>query len=150
MFAALGRRRAVKQRYRTALRAAVSSESKAYGFTLVIWGTGALAMSARGTPGTCGAVSYIGGALVAMAAVVMASFGGPMATWTSTELRRLAWGAVHLGSVAVAMAAGWGAAEAISLKWLAYFTAGLAAALLYQLVLALEVAFSQQEADDAA
>jgi len=37
--------------YRRALRAAVAAGAKAYGFTLVIWTTAALATAERGLPG---------------------------------------------------------------------------------------------------
>jgi hypothetical protein len=140
----------LKGRYRTALRAAISAESKAYGFTLVIWGTGALAIGLRGTPRAGDAIAYVGGALTSMALVVLLSFGGPTATWTSTELRRLAWGAIHVASVGAALGSGWAVADIVTTKWIAFFGAGAAAALVYQLALAFEVAVtSEQEADDS-
>jgi hypothetical protein len=56
--------------YRSALRAVVTSESKAYGFTLVIWDTGAIAVGTRGGPGVAGAIGYVFGGLGAMTIVI--------------------------------------------------------------------------------
>lgn len=126
--------------YRIALRTAVSSESKAYGFTLVVWGTAALTTSEQGPPGRAGTVAYLGGLLGGMAVVVLLALGGPTATWSTSHLRRYAAGAIHVVSVAAATAAGWGCAVLVERKWLAYLVAGFFASLVYQLVLGMEVA----------
>jgi hypothetical protein len=129
-------------RYHTALRAAVSGETKAYGFTLVIWATGALADAERGSPGRLGAVAFIAGALCGMAVTVLLAFGRPTATWTQQQQRRHAVGAIHVLSVGGAVALGWGVAVAISDKVLAYLASGVAAVIAYQLLLGMEVALS--------
>jgi hypothetical protein len=125
--------------YRTALKSAVSSESKAYGFTLVVWGAASLVMSRHGLAGLSGTVAYIGGLLAGMSIAVLVALGGPFKTWTSMSLRRYAIGAIHLGSVAAGMGAGYAAALVIRPHWAAYLGAGLAAGLVYQLSLGLEV-----------
>jgi hypothetical protein len=129
-------------RYREALRTAIASESKAYGFTLVIWSGGALAMAEHGAPGVLGALAYLGGALVAMGLVVLASFGGPTGTWRARTLPRYAFGAVHVASVMLAVLVSWGVAAVVRLHAPAFLAAGFAGALLYQLLLGAEVAFS--------
>lgn len=138
-------------RYRRALQQAISSESKAYGFTLVVWGTAAMVTSERGLPGRMGTVAYLGGLLVGMAVVVLLVLGGPTSRWRtpSQHPRRLAAGAIHAASVAAAVAAGWGCAALFDLKWLAYLTAGAAASVVYQFVLGLEVAATIAGDDDA-
>ena len=96
--------------YRTALRTAISSESKAYGFTLVVWGTAALATSEQGPPGRADTVAYLGGLLGGMALVILLALGGPTGTWSASHLPRYAAGAIHALSVGAAAAAGWGSA----------------------------------------
>jgi hypothetical protein len=136
----------VLHRYRTSLRSALASEAKAYGFTLVIWGTASLATAARGTPKSGEVLGYVVGAFAAMGLVILATYAG-----TGEEMsgdppqRRLAWGAIHLVSVAAGLAAGWGAAELIDPRWLAFLAAGGVATLVFQLVLGLEVALSARE-----
>jgi hypothetical protein len=122
-----------------ALRGAIMEESKAYGFALVIWGTGSMAAAQRGKPGRAEAAAYIGGALVGMALLIAVSFGGAPATWRPPPRRRYATGAIHLVSVSTSVAAGWGVATAVSPVWLAFALAGGAATILYQLLLAVEV-----------
>jgi len=50
------------RRYRCALRAAISSEARAYGFMLVVWGTGGLVLSRRGSPIPLDVLAFVGGA----------------------------------------------------------------------------------------
>ena len=58
--------------YRLALRAAVASGEKAYGFTLVIWTTGAVVVSQHGIPRAGEAFAYLGGALAGTAIIIVA------------------------------------------------------------------------------
>jgi hypothetical protein len=131
--------------YREALRTAVSSQTKAYGFTTVVWTTGALLLAEHGDPGVGGAFSFLAGILGAMALVVGITFGSPVATWTQHEPRRFAFGAVHLVSVPSAVVAGWGAGAIVSEHAAAYGIAVFTGTLVYQLLIALEIAFSTAE-----
>jgi hypothetical protein len=140
----------VLHRYRASLRDALAAEGKAYGFALVTWGTASLTSAARGTPDAPQAIAYVGGALAAMALVIFATYAGAGEQLTGEPPgRRLAWGAVHLVSVAAGLAAGWGAAELVVPKWGAFLGAGAAATLVYQLVLGLEVALSTRAGDQS-
>ena len=123
--------------YRTALRSALASERQAYGFTLVIWASGAMVAAVRGTAGAADAVAYVGGAMAAMGLGIVATLSLDDEDEPSAA-RRMTWSAIHLASVAAAVAGAWGVAELVHVRWLAYFGAGLVAATAYQLVLALE------------
>lgn len=59
------------------------AESKAYGYTLTIWGGGAILVAHYGTPNIVQVAAYVGGALVAMALLAVVAFGGLL-----TEQRR--------------------------------------------------------------
>jgi hypothetical protein len=126
----------------------IAAESKAYGFALVLWGTGAVVESSRGRPTLSGAIAYVGGALVAMALVVLATFGGPLGTWQARSYRRYAAGAVHLVSTAAAIGSGAGVAAAIGTGSLAFLGAGFTAVLVYQLLLGGEVMTSIADDDE--
>jgi hypothetical protein len=84
-------------------------------------------------------VAYVGGLLAGMSIAVVLALGGPLKTWSSMNLRRYAIGAIHLGSVAAGMAAGYAAAFLIPTHWPAYLGAGVTAGLVYQLFLGVEV-----------
>lgn len=62
--------------YRTRLRDNLLTESKAYGYTLSIWGAGALLIRAFGLPKSIEVIGYIAGALAGFALLVVVAFGG--------------------------------------------------------------------------
>jgi hypothetical protein len=138
-------RRSSIRRYRDALRVVLAGESKAYGFTLVIWGTGAVTAATHAQPRATDVIAYVGGALFAIASVVAATYGGLDVEMRRPPLRQRAAGAIHLGSVGVAIAAAWFAAATVSRHWLAYGIAGTVASLTYQLVVGFEVFASTEE-----
>lgn len=50
------------------------AESKAYGYTLTIWGSGVILFHHYGTPGIFHILSYVGGALVAFGILALIAF----------------------------------------------------------------------------
>lgn len=72
------------------------SESKAYGYTLTIWGAGALLFHHYGTPNVAEIGLYIGGALVAMATLTAVAFGGFLAEHGAGDGQLVAASMVHL------------------------------------------------------
>jgi hypothetical protein len=124
------------------LRAALSGESKAYGFALVVWGSGALAVDKRGMPHPFGVLAYVGGALLATIAVLLVSFGGPTGDFHARRLHRLAFGGLHIVSIAGALAIALLASSVIRPRVLAFLLTGFGASIVYHLLLGLEVAFS--------
>jgi hypothetical protein len=133
--------------YRLALRAAVAGGSKAYGFTLVIWTTAALTVSRHGIPGDGEAFAFLGGALAGMATIVIVSFGGWRARWSDVGLVRRAYGAIHLVSVIAAVLIGWLASTLLS-GAPAFAVSSFAAVVVYNLLLALEVAVSIADVEE--
>ena len=99
--------------YRRGLLDSVSGESNAYGFTLVIWTTGALALVEHPRPRAVDAFAFLGGALLAMTLIVLIAFaraGTPDAAVAPARAR----GALHLVSVSAGVVAGWGAAASLA------------------------------------
>jgi len=131
--------------YRRALRRALRGETKAYGFALVIWGTGSLAEDKLGSPGAGGSLGYIGGALIAMALVLIAAYGRPVTELATPPSQHFGLGGIHIISVPLSVAAGWLMTEIFAPKWLAFLAAGFVAALAFQVLLGFEVALTWHE-----
>jgi hypothetical protein len=129
--------------YLRALRFAIRQQASAYGFTLVVWGTGALASSQIGPPDPLEVVAFVGGALISAVTIVAIAFG----VWTALgrgDPQRRAYSAMHLPSVPAAIAAGW-----LPMLFLggsaAYFTAAFLAVLVYEAILSLEIGIALTE-----
>lgn len=132
-------RAGVKQ-YRKALRVALRGETKAYGFALIIWGNGALAINEHGVPDAAAAIAYIGGALAAMALVLLIAFDGPARPGRGSPSQHIGLGGIHVIAVPVAIAVGWCLSGVIDSSWLAFLASSFGAVTAYQLLLGLEVA----------
>lgn len=125
-------------RYGHALRFALDRQANAYGFTLVIWGTGALATWQLGNPDPADVFAYLGGALLSVVLIVTAAFG-LRRPFRQDEPSRRPFSALHLPSVPAAVAAGWGLTTLVGGVG-GFFLAGFVGAGLYQVLLAAEVA----------
>lgn len=125
-------------RYHRALRFALSHQANAYGFTLVVWSSGALAVWQLGKPDPGEVFAFLGGALVALSLIVALVFGIRQ-PFEDPQPPRLPFSAMHLASAPAAAAAGWALAVATS-GTVGFFLASFAASGVYQLLLGLEVA----------
>ncbi|UPM45172.1 hypothetical protein [Halocatena salina] len=74
------------------------SESKAYGYTLVIWGAGGLLIHRFGSPNIIQVGLYIGGALTAMIGLTMAAFGQVFIEQQPTDDQLIVASMVHLAA----------------------------------------------------
>ncbi|MGH3002647.1 MAG: hypothetical protein ACRDM1_08325 [Gaiellaceae bacterium] len=126
--------------YQQALRFALSRQANAYGFTLVVWGTGALATWELGKPDPADVFAFVGGVLVSISLIVGLVFGIRQ-PFRVDEPPRRPFSAMHLPSVPAAIASGWGLTLLVD-GVAGFFVSGLVAVALYQLLLALEVAFA--------
>jgi hypothetical protein len=137
-------------RYREALRSILRTETKAYGFALVIWGTGALSEAQRGTPSKVSVVAFIGGAIAAMGIITAVTLGGPFARWKPQQraVTRYPIGSVHIVSVSAAIAAGWAVTIVLTDQALAYLASSATAIFIYQLALGAEIALARVDGDD--
>lgn len=128
-------------RYRIALRNSVAAEARAFGFSLVVLATAYLTITYHGLPDAFGALCYVGGVLAGQTFSAAVAFGSMRETWRSGEgVEYRAPGAVHLLSPICGVLAGWGVAWAIGSHLLAFAAAGCAAVIVYQFVLAVELA----------
>ncbi len=137
--------------YRKALRFAISSEAKAYGWTLTIWGSGAIITHQHGLPDIAEVFTFIGGSLTAIAAIILLTFGSAMETWTSSGAPRYALGAIHIVSVLGSIAGAALAGASLPGGVIAFGVVGFVASAAYQLLIGVEVALTtvgEQDDDD--
>ncbi|WP_436907863.1 hypothetical protein [Halosimplex marinum] len=92
-------------RYRRRLAANLASESEAYGYTLTIWGSGALLIHAYSVPGVARILSFVAGALAGFALLAAVAFEG-FSTQMSVEgsPSSLVVSAIHVLSTGGALA----------------------------------------------
>lgn len=126
------------RRYLQALRSALTDQANAYGFTLVVWSTGALAIWQLGKPDPAEVFAYLGGALLSVSLIVALLFGVRRPI-EEPERPRRPFSAMHFASTPAATAAGWVLTLPVS-GVAGFFVAAFAAVGVYQLLLAAEVA----------
>jgi hypothetical protein len=127
------------RRYVGFLAYAISGEARAYGFTLVIWSTGATCIARHGLPGEWEIILFVLGALTAFGVNLLVAFPDHSATYhRSQEPSRWAWGQFHVASILLGIGGGWLGAAFVGGS-LAYFTASLGAVLAFELVLSVEI-----------
>jgi hypothetical protein len=124
-------------RYLYALRFALSNQANAYGFTLVVWGTGALATWQLGQPDPADVFAYLGGALVGVSLIVALVFG-VRRPFEEDEPPRRPFSAMHLASAPAAAAGGWALTLAVGGAG-GFFMSAFVAVVVYQVLLAVEV-----------
>ena len=133
--------------YLHALRVALSRQADAYGFTLVVWGTGALAVWQLGKPDPADVFAYVGGALLSISLIVALVFG-VWRPFRQGKPPRRAFSAMHLLSVPAAIAAGWGLSTLLRDTG-GFFAAAFAAVGLYQALLSAEIAAALTAEDES-
>ncbi|MDA8298036.1 MAG: hypothetical protein M0004_15925 [Actinomycetota bacterium] len=126
---------------------ALRGERRAYGFTMVVWGTGAILLGSRGSPGIAGVAAYLGGIVVAMAIVLLVDAGGPRAALPTSRGSHPVISAIHLIAPAGGTAAGVACGLAVPGVVGCYFVAGLVACLVFQVGLAIELVLGDRMSD---
>lgn len=125
--------------YRRRLRGSVASSAAPYGYTLVIWTSGAVTAHFQGNPDSEHALIFAAGAVLAFAAVGLMAFGKPEHVLVSPEERQIElWGAFHLPVVGAALAIATLIAHVVEYAIVAWFLVGLFATATYLLVIALQ------------
>ncbi|WP_197425399.1 hypothetical protein [Halobacterium sp. CBA1126] len=127
---------------RDRLRANLLAEGRAYGYTLTVWGAGAMLIHAYGVPSPAGVFAFVGGALAAMTALALVAFDGLFDTQTARDAyERQAASIVHvaaaLGNLAASYAVIWAATPALPAHW-AFSLVGFQATVGYNVLLLFE------------
>ncbi|MFB6077099.1 MAG: hypothetical protein ABEK12_03140 [Candidatus Nanohaloarchaea archaeon] len=126
------------------LRINLTDESKAYGYTLVIWGSGAVLTNAVGVPLATQIMTYILGALTGFGLLAIPVYGGVFGRIPNVkEEEVIVFSMVHLlaalGTIAIAA----GIADMLPPLW-AFFMVGLNATVSYNVFLLAEVLIARQ------
>lgn len=125
--------------YRERIRNVLIGETRAYGFTLLVWSTATMLVVRFGMPGMADIFLFITGALTGIFALIIFAFGNPFKRISpKLKFSRYTISFVHLASIL----AGLGAAYVISMyagRDGAYFAVAFFAVLIYNLVLGLEL-----------
>jgi hypothetical protein len=124
------------------LRANLLAEGRAYGYTLTIWGAGAMLIQEFGLPTHGEVFAYVGGALAAMAALAAVAFEGLAGTRATADVDgRPAASIVHvaaaLGNLAVSYAVIEAANGSLPALW-AFLLVGFQATATYNVLLLVE------------
>jgi hypothetical protein len=83
------------------LRSTLIEESRAYGFTLAFWGSGALLIQHYGPPNLEQVIMYVGGALLGFGLLTMWAFREAFTTATAEDPEYLVLSMVHFVSAIV-------------------------------------------------
>ncbi len=95
------------RRYRSDLRSVVGASSTAYGYTLIVWSTGAVLSHAYGPPSPPQVFAFFGGAIVGFAVVGILAFGGVTVEFGGGTNHVELWGGFHFISVGLAVGVAW-------------------------------------------
>lgn len=129
--------------FRGRLRTNLAEESKAYGFTLVIWGSGAILMDQHGFPTVFQVMLYVLGAVLGFGLLAIAVYGSVFREFSGIrEESIIVASTIHLlgalGTISLVILFG----AVLDPGW-AFFIAGLNATVTYNLLLLIEAVFSE-------
>jgi hypothetical protein len=63
--------------FRRRLQSVVNTTSGPYGYTLTVWGAGAVSLQSLGSPGLLGILLFAGGAIAAFVVLELVAYGAP-------------------------------------------------------------------------
>lgn len=87
------------------LKATLAGESRAYGFTIAFWGSGAMLIKEAGLPTLLEALAYGGGAVLGFAALTLLVYGSALKRASYEENDIVVLGMVHYLAALVPVAA---------------------------------------------
>lgn len=93
-----------REEYQRNLRSAVGTSAAPYGFTLAVWGTGAITTSFRGTPGPLQVFVFVTGVIIAFAVVGAFAYGGIRGRSGGGRHGVELWGNFHIPAVGLTVA----------------------------------------------
>lgn len=124
------------------LRSILAGESRAYGFTIGFWGSGAVLINTFGVPNTFQALMYGLGAVTGFGLLALMSFDGATSEVEKTEVQLKVLSTIHyIASLAPILVAGLISKNLDVLP--AFFVGGLSVSLTYNLLALLEEDISE-------
>lgn len=124
------------------LKTNLTGESKAYGYTLVIWGSGAILINQFGLPGFQEVMLYVFGALTGFALLALIAYRGMFLDVNNPrEERLIVVSMIHyiaaLGTVGISKLLH------VEPAGLAFFLVGINASVMYNVLLLVEIVFGE-------
>lgn len=125
------------------LRSALEKESRAYGFTIAFWGSGAMLISEHGLPSLVEALSYGGGAVLGFGLLTLIAYHRAFGKPSYDEDKIMILGMVHYFSALVPIILAAYFAK-INPPWASFGLTGIAASVGYNLGMLVEEALSEK------
>ena len=123
---------------RNHLRSLLAGESRAYGFTIAFWGSGAILINSFGTPNFIEAVSYGAGAITGFGILALLAFRGISKDLESSQGAALVLSSIHYLAALLPLTASQLIVENISGASTAFFLSGLSVSVIYNSLSVLE------------
>lgn len=127
---------------KTFLRAALAWESRAYGFTIAFWGSGALLIKEFGLPTLLEALSYGGGAIIGFFLLTLYAYHGALKPVEYEEPQHLILSMVHYLAALFPIIATFYATGLDSPY--AFIVAGMSVSIIYNLGMMAEESLSEE------
>ncbi|MFB6216982.1 MAG: hypothetical protein ABEJ03_04650 [Candidatus Nanohaloarchaea archaeon] len=127
------------------LRNVLATESRAYGFTIAFWGSGAILINEFGVPGIEGVLAYATGSIIGFALITLAAFRQPLENVEYEETEYMVFSMIHfLSSLAPILFAYW----ATGLEQnLAFLLSGASVSMNYNLLMVVEESVAEKIAE---
>jgi len=125
------------------LRSALEKESRAYGFTIAFWGSGAMLISEYGLPSLIEALSYGGGAVLGFGLLTLIAYHRALGKPSYDEDKIMILGMVHYFAslVPIVLAAYF---AKINPSWASFGLTGITTSVGYNLGMLVEEALSEK------
>lgn len=125
------------------LRSALEKESRAYGFTIAFWGSGAMLISEHGLPNMLEALSYGGGAVLGFGLLTALAYHRALGEPEHENDKIMILGMVHYFAALVPIVVAAYFAK-IDISWISFGATGLFASVGYNLGMLVEEALSEK------
>ncbi|MFB6108624.1 MAG: hypothetical protein ABEJ82_07270 [Haloplanus sp.] len=124
---------------RRRLEANLRSESKAYGYTLTIWGSGALLITNGGLPTEMEVFGFAVGAVFGFALLALVAFGGIFEDVEYASPPSIVVSMIHVVATIGALGTSDAIVQSGTVRLVTFFAVGAAATTVYNLLLLVEV-----------
>lgn len=125
------------------LRAALVKESRAYGFTIAFWGSGAMLISEHGLPNMIEALSYGGGAVLGFGFLTLLAYRRALGIPNYEKDKILILGMVHYISALLPIVIAAYLAH-VNPSWASFGLTGIVTSVSYNLGMLVEEALSEK------
>lgn len=127
------------------LRSILMQESRAYGFTIAFWGSGALLIGAFGVPSVEGVLSYGSGAVIGFGIVSLIAFERALGNVENPQQEYLVLSMVHYLAALAPILLTYLYVSVIGLQLIeSFFLAGLSVSITYNLLMIVEEYLSER------